>query len=137
MNFISFSQDTTKPKLKPVSPKDTSTVQNFILADHNYHYLNKMSPDTLTRRRYLWYPIKTLEDLFNFIPVYYLSYMDVGQLNPFTFNQFGYTTGVFRHGRPINDYMEGTVDWNLLSRNEIAEIEVSNGFGNNLYNHKK
>ena len=118
MNFISFSQDTTKPKLKPVSPKDTSTVQNFILADHNYHYLNKMSPDTLTRRRFLWYPAKSLEDIFNYIPGYYQYFMDVGQLNPISYNQFSFSgTGVLRNGRPINDLFDGVADLNLLSRN--------------------
>jgi hypothetical protein len=40
---------------------------------------------------------------------------------------------VLRHGRPINDMIDGSVDLNLLSRNEIAEIEVSNGYGNNVY----
>ncbi len=135
MNYNSFTQDTTKPKTKPVIKEDTAYVQNFILADHNYQYLIKNNPDTLTRRRFLWYPTKTLEDMFSYIPGYYLSYMDVGQFNPISFNQMGYTTGVFRHGRPINDNMDGTIDWNLLSRNEIAEIEVSNGFGNNLYNY--
>ncbi len=134
--MFSFSQDTTKPKIKPVSPKDTSTVQNFILADHNYQYLNKLNPDTLTRRRFLWYPAKSLEDIFNYLPGYYLKFMDVGQLNPLSFNQLGIReTGVFRHGRPINDFIDGTTDLNLLSRNEIAEIELSNGFGNNVYNY--
>ncbi len=62
--------------------------------------------------------------------------MDVGQLNEIRFNQLHPSnSGVLRHGRPINDFLDGSVDLNLLSRNEIAEIEVSNGFGNNLYNY--
>lgn len=134
INIISLAQDTNKPVIKPVDPKDTVYVQNFILADHNYQYINKFTPDTLTRRRFLWYPAKTLEDMFNYIPGYFQYTMDVGQLNPLSFNQYLYTyNGVFRHGRPINDMIDGTVDWNLLSRNEISEIELSNGFGNNVY----
>ncbi len=134
INIISVAQDTNKPIIKPVDPKDTVYVQNFILADHNYQYINRSNPDTLTRRRFLWYPAKSLEDIFNYIPGYYQYTMDVGQLNPLSFNQYLYTyNGVFRHGRPINDMIDGTVDWNLLSRNEISEIELSNGFGNNVY----
>ncbi len=134
VNYISLAQDTNKPVIKPVDPKDTAYVQYFILADHNYQYINKTNPDTLTRRRFLWYPAKSLEDIFNYIPGYYQYTMDVGQLNPLSFNQYLYTyTGVFRHGRPINDMLDGTVDWNLLSRNEISEIELSNGYGNNVY----
>jgi len=134
INIISFAQDTSKPVIKPVDPRDTIYFQNFILADHNYQYINKSNPDTLTRRRFLWYPAKSLEDIFNYIPGYYQYTMDVGQLNPLSFNQYLYTyNGVLRHGRPINDMIDGTVDWNLLSRNEISEIELSNGFGNNVY----
>lgn len=129
-----YAQDTTKPKTKTVNKEDTTYVQNFILADHNYQYINKTSPDTLTRRRFLWYPAKSLEDIFNYLPGYYQYFMDVGQLNPISFNQLSYSqTGVLRHGRPINDLIDGSIDLNLLSRNEIAEIEVSNGFGNNIY----
>ena len=40
-----------------------------------------------------------------------------------------------RNGRPINDLLDGTADFNLLSRNEISEIEITNGFGNFLYNY--
>jgi hypothetical protein len=134
INIITFSQDTTKPKTAPVSKEDTSYVQNFILADHNYQYINKTAPDTLTRRRFLWYPAKSLEDIFNYVPGYYQYFMDVGQLNPLSFNQLPDNyTGVLRHGRPINDMLNGSVDWNLLSRNEISEIELSNGYNNNVY----
>lgn len=134
INIITFTQDTTKPQTAPVKKEDTSYVQNFILADHNYQYLNKTSPDTLTRRRFLWYPAKTLEDIFNYVPGYYQYFMDVGQLNPLSFNQLPDNyTGVLRHGRPINDMLNGSVDWNLLSRNEISEIELSNGYNNNVY----
>ncbi len=133
-NYITYSQDTIKPKTNPVTQKDTSYVQNFILADHNYQYLNKNNPDTLTRRRFLWYPAKSLEDIFNYLPGYYQYTLDVGQFNPISYNQLLYSqTGVFRHGRPINDIIDGSIDLNLLSRNEIEEIEISNGFGNNVY----
>lgn len=129
-----YSQDTTKPKTTPVSKKDTAYVQNFILADHNYQYINKTSPDTLTRRRFLWYPAKSLEDIFNYVPGYYQYTMDVGQLNPVSFNQFAFSrTGIFRNGRPVNDLFEGSADMNLFSRNEISEMEFSGGFRNNLY----
>jgi len=134
INIITFTQDTTKPKTAPVTKEDTSYVQNFILADHNYQYINKTSPDTLTRRRFLWYPTKSLEDIFNYVPGYYQYFMDLGQLNPVSFNQLPDNyTGVLRHGRPINDMLNGSVDWNLLSRNEISELEFSNGYGNNIY----
>lgn len=134
VNFIAISRDTANPKTNPVIKKDTAYVQNFILADHNYRYINKTSPDTLTRRRFLWYPAKTLEDLFNFVPGFYTKYMDIGQLNPLNYNQQSYTrTGLFRNGRPINDPIDRSIDLNLLSRNEIAEIEFSGDYGNNLY----
>jgi hypothetical protein len=63
--------------------------------------------------------------------------MDVGQLNPFTFNQFTpQSTGVLRNGRTINDLFDGTADLNLLSRNEISEMEFSGGFRNNRYDYE-
>lgn len=134
INIITFTQDTTKPQTAPVKKEDTLYVQNFILADHNYQYINKTSPDTLTRRRFLWYPAKTLEDIFNYIPGYYTKFMDVGQLNPVNYNQQPYTrTGLLRHGRPINDPLDGSIDYNLFSRNEIAEIEFSGDYSNNIY----
>lgn len=129
-----YSQDTTKPKTEPVTKKDTAYVQNFILADHNYQYINKTSPDTLTRRRFLWYPAKSLEDIFNYVPGYYTKFMDIGQLNPLNYNQQSYSrTGFFRNGRPINDEIDGSIDFNLFSRNEISEIEFSGDYGNNIY----
>lgn len=129
-----YSQDTTKPKTEPVAKKDTAYVQNFIQADHNYQYINKTSPDTLTRRRFLWYPAKSLEDIFNYIPGYYTKFMDIGQLNPVNYNQQSYIrTGFFRNGRPINDEIDGSIDFNLFSRNEISEIEFSGDYGNNIY----
>lgn len=132
-----YSQDTTKPVNKPVTKTDTSYVQNFLLADHNHLYIDKTDPDTLTRRRFLWYPAKSFEDIFNFVPGYYGYFMDVGQLNPFSFNQMAYTlTGVLRNGRPINDMIDGSVDWNLFSRNEVSEIEFSNGYANNVYGYQ-
>ncbi|MEO8513595.1 MAG: TonB-dependent receptor plug domain-containing protein [Ignavibacteria bacterium] len=134
INCITLSQDTTKPVTKPVTKEDTAYVQNFILADHNHQYLNKTDPDTLTRRRFLWYPAKTLEDIFNHIPGYYQYFMDVGQMNPLSYNQFSFSrTGILRNGRPINDLFNGVADLNLLSRNEISEMEFSNGYGNTIY----
>jgi len=63
--------------------------------------------------------------------------MDVGQLNPFTFNQFApHLTGVLRNGRAINDMFDGYADMNLLSRNEISEMEFSDGYNNNRYDYK-
>ena len=31
--------------------------------------------------------------------------------------------------------MDGMIDFNLLSRNEVADVELTNGFGNFLYNY--
>jgi hypothetical protein len=45
-------------------------------------------------------------------------------------------TGVLRNGRPVNDMIDGTVDWNLFSRNEISEIEFSDGYANNVYGYR-
>jgi hypothetical protein len=133
-SYSVFTQDTTKPVEKQPVKQDTTFIQNFIMADNTHWYLNKTSPDTLTRNRFLWYPAKSLEDIFNYIPGYYLYYMDVGQLNPVAYNQMlGSNTGVLRGGRPINDLIDGSIDWNLFSRNEISEIELSNGYGNNVY----
>ncbi len=136
INDISHSQDTTKPITKPAIKEDTAYVQNFILADHNYQYLNKTNPDTLTRRRFLWYPAKSLEDIFNYIPGYYQYFMDVGQFNPVSYNQYSFSgTGILRNGRPINDLFNGVADLNLFSRNEISELEFSNGYRNTVYEH--
>jgi len=136
-----FSQDSTRTDStrtpRTTTKTDTTRVQNFILSDHNYLYINKTDPDTLTRRRFLWYPAKSLEDILNYVPGYYLYYMDVGQLNPFTFNQFApHLTGVLRNGRAINDMFDGYADMNLLSRNEISEMEFSDGYNNNRYDYK-
>jgi hypothetical protein len=129
-----FTQDTTKPVERQPVKQDTTFIQNFIMADNSHQYLNKTSPDTLTRKRFLWYPTKSLEDVFNYLPGYYLFYMDVEQLNPVAYNQMtGSNNGVLRNGRPINDLIDGSIDWNLFSRNEISEIELSGGYGNNVY----
>lgn len=131
-----YTQDTTKPAPKLTSKKDTAYVQNFILADHRYLYLNPSNPDTVTRKRFLWYPAKTLEDIFNYVPGYYLYFMDVGQINYLSYNQLNLKNiGVMRNGRPINDMIDGSVDMNLLSRNEISEFELSNGYRNNIYDY--
>jgi hypothetical protein len=126
-----FAQDSTKAATR----QDTARIPAlFILSDHNRLYMNHSQPDTITRKRFLWLPVKSLEDVFGFLPGYYMNYMDVGQLNPIDYNQLGAdNTVVLRHGRAINDPMDGSIDLNLLSRNEIDEIEISGGFGNSIY----
>ncbi|MCI0448933.1 MAG: TonB-dependent receptor plug domain-containing protein [Chlorobi bacterium] len=131
LNCEFFSQDTLKTKTDT-----TRKPQTFILSENKYKYLNQTNPDTVTRKRFLWYPLKNLDDLFNYLPGYYLKYMDVGQINQLNFNQLSPSyTAVLRHGRPINDEIDGSIDLNLLSRNEIDEVELTNGFGNFLYNY--
>jgi len=127
----SFSQDTLKTKTDT-----TRKPQTFILSENKYKYLNGTNPDTVTRMRFLWYPLKNFDDLFNYLPGYYLKYMNVGQINQLNFNQLSPSyTAVLRHGRPINDEIDGSIDLNLLSRNEIDEVELTNGFGSFLYNY--
>jgi len=131
LSNISFSQDTSKTKT------DTSKIPfTFIISETKYSYLNQVNPDTITRKRFLWHPLKAIDDIFNYLPGYYLRTMDAGQINQLTFNQLDHNnTGVLRNGRPINDMIDGSIDLNLLSRNEIAEIELSNGFGNSIYSY--
>lgn len=125
--FLSFT-------FKALSFQDTlvrrvsSDSSVFFLQDKRLKYLNPSSPDTISRKRILWYPIKTFEDLLNYLPGYYLKFSDVGQLNLYSFNQAGNMI-FFKHGRPF-DY-----DLNFLSRNEIDEIEIDRGYGNNQYQH--
>lgn len=133
---ISFSQDSTKPKTEQPPPKSDTLYKpvKFILSDLKYSYINQSNPDTVTRKRFLWYPMKNTEDIFNFLRGYYLNYMDVGQFNPVSYNQFDYyNSTVLRNGRPMTELYGHNVDYNLLSRNELAEIELTNGFSNNLY----
>ena len=126
----SFAQDSLKVK------KDSTTGSVILLSQSKYSYINTGSPDTITRKRFLWYPLKTIDDLFNYLPGYYLEYMDAGQVNQLRFNQLDHHyTAVMRNGRPINDLLDGSVDFNLLSRNEIEEIELTNGYGNFLYDY--
>src|SRR4030095_5968834 len=106
----------------------------IFMSDSKYKYLNQMTPDTITRKRLLWYPVKTFDEMFNYLPGYYLKYMDVGQINQLNYEQRSDLIGVLRHGRPINDLIDGTNDLNLLSRNEVSEIELSDGYENTLYN---
>ncbi|HEY3250014.1 MAG TPA: Plug domain-containing protein, partial [Ignavibacteria bacterium] len=137
-NNNGFAQDTTKAidTLKFKKKADTITVQKFIFSENKYSYLNQINPDTIARKRFLWYPLKNFDDIFNYLPGYYLKYMDVGQINQLTFNQLdNYNTGVLRNGRPINDLIDGSIDLNLLSRNEISEMELTNGYGNSVYNY--
>lgn len=135
-----YSQDSTRTdstrSVSSTTKTDTTRIQNFIFSDHNYLYVNKTDPDTLTRRRFLWYPAKSLEDILNYVPGYYLYYMDVGQLNPFSYNQYNPRyTGVLRNGRSINDMFDGNADMNLFSRNEISEMEFSDGYRNSRYDY--
>jgi hypothetical protein len=77
-----------------------------------------------------------MEDMFNYLPGYYLNFMDVGQINRLNYNQLDqHYTGVFRDGMPINDIYDGSVDFNLFSANELAELEQTKGYGNFLYNY--
>jgi hypothetical protein len=126
------AQDTTKAKTKPKTDT-TYKPARFLLSEYKFSYINQTNPDTTTRRRFLWHPLKNLEDVFNYLPGYYLNYMDVGQLNPVSFNQMG-NNAVLRRGRLLNDLYDGSVDYNLFSRNEISEIELTGGFGNFIYN---
>ncbi len=128
---ISNAQDTSKTKAR----KDSlSKPINFLTLKSGLQYLNRVRPDTLTRNRFLWYPLKSIEEVFNFIPGYFLKYIDVGQRQNIDYDAMdGPNTGVFRFGRPINDLIDGTFDLNILSRNEIDQIELSDGFGNFPY----
>lgn len=88
----------------------------------------------MTRSRFLWYPSKDFINLFDNVPGYFLNYLDEGQIQRLSYDQLdNHYTAVLRHGRPINDLIDGSADFNLFSRNEIEEIELSNGFGNSLY----
>ncbi len=130
ISVSSFAQDSLKVK------KDSTTGSVILLSQSKYSYINPNSPDTITRKRILWYPLKTIDDLFNYLPGYYLEYMDAGQVNQLRFNQLDHHyTAVMRNGRPINDLLDGSLDFNLLSRNEIEEIELTNGYGNFLYDY--
>ena len=131
ISSISYSQDSTKKKIDTLG-----NPLNFIVSENKYSYLNQVNPDTITRKRFLWHPLKSFDDIFSFLPGYYLRSKDIGQINQLTFNQLNENnTGVLRNGRPINDMIDGSIDLNLLSRNEIAEIELSNGYGNSSYNY--
>jgi len=128
-------KDSTKAIIKPV--QDTTTnINRFILSNHVFLYINRSEPDTITRARFLWLPLKSIEDIFNYLPGYNLKFTDVGQIGQLNYNQMDQNyTGVFRNGRPINDLLDGMIDFNLLSRNEVSDIELTNGFGNFLYNY--
>ncbi len=130
LSVSSLAQDTSKVK------KDSSVNNVILLSQSKYSYISSSSPDTITRKRFLWYPLKTIDDLFNYLPGYYLKYMDIGQVNQLSYNQLDHHyTALMRNGRPLNDLLDGSVDFNLLSRNEIEEIELSNGYGNFLYDY--
>lgn len=138
-----FSQDTNITIADTIrnvvrAKDDTASYKplKFILSDHKYLYINPTNPDTVTRKRFLWYNTKVTEDIFNYLPGYYLNYMDVGKLNPIRYNQFNpFKTALLRNERPLNDRMDyGYPDFNLFSRNEIEAIEVTNGFSNTINN---
>ena len=123
-----FTQDSLTVK------KDSVKAPVILLSESRFNYINPNRPDTITRKRFLWYPLKTVDDLFNYLPGYYLKFMDYGQVNQLNYNFLdGHYTTVMRNGRPINDLLDGTADFNLLSRNEISEVEMTHGFGNFLY----
>jgi hypothetical protein len=131
---ITFSSDTLTTKPKSEIKKDSVLENRFILSDYSLQFINISNPDTLTRKRFLWYPAKTFEDIFSYRKGYYVYFMDIGQLNPINFNQMGISNfAILRNNRLINDYIDGSIDFNLLSRNEIALFEFSNGLGNNTY----
>lgn len=119
------------------SRTDTSTYTPEILLSHSkYLYINPVKPDTITRKRFLWLPLKLFDEIFNYLPGYYLDYMDVGQPSRINYNQLDqHYTGLLRNGIPLNDLFDGNIDLNLLSRNEVAEVETTNGYGNSLYNY--
>ena len=128
--FQTFAQDSLTVK------KDSVKAPVILLSESRYNYINPNRPDTVTRKRFLWYPIKTIDDLFNYLPGYYLKFMDYGQVNLLNYNMLdGHYTALMRNGRPINDLLDGTADFNLLSRNEISEVEMTNGFGNFMYDY--
>lgn len=130
ISFNSFAQDSLKVK------KDSTKGSVILLSQSKYSYINPASPDTITRKRFLWYPFKTIDDLFNYLPGYSLEFMDAGQVNQLRFNQLDHHyTALMRNGRPINDLLDGSIDFNILSRNEIEEIELTNGYGNFLYDY--
>ncbi len=130
-----YSQDTTHNySNKNTLNVDTVYIQKFIFADHNNQYINKFSPDTLTRSRFLWYPAKSLENIFDNLPGYYFKFHDIGQYNPLYFNGINTnSTGILRNGIPITDPADSSIDFNLLSRNEISELEFTDGYGNNTF----
>ncbi|MCX7877458.1 MAG: hypothetical protein N2510_02330 [Ignavibacteria bacterium] len=106
--------------------KNVTDSSVFLIQDNMLKYHNPLSPDTVSRKRILWYPIKTFEDLLTYLPGYYLRFLDVGQMNFFYFNQLSGVT-FFKHGRPFTD------DPNFLSRSEVEQIETDEGFAANLY----
>lgn len=62
--------------------------------------------------------------------------MDVGQVNRLNYNWLdNHYSSLMRNGRPMNDLLDGSLDFNLLSRNEIEEVELTNGYGNAMYNY--
>jgi hypothetical protein len=129
LNAFVTAQDSLEVKT------DSAAGRIILLSLAKYSYINSSFPDTITRKRFLWYPLKTIDDLFNYLPGYYLKYMDAGQVNQLSYNQLDHHyTSLMRNGRPLNDLLDGSVDFNLLSRNEIEEIEMTKGYGNYLYN---
>ncbi|RPI17640.1 MAG: hypothetical protein EHM58_08640 [Ignavibacteriae bacterium] len=122
--------------LRAINPEDTVRIPPPFIANYKYQYINISNPDTISRSRFLWMPLKVFEDVANYLPGYFLNFMDAGQVNRMNYNQLDqHYTALLRHGRPLNDLFDGSLDMNLLSRNEISVLELSNGFGNSLYNY--
>jgi hypothetical protein len=127
-----LSQDSTGTNIK----KDSLNLQEILVSENKYRYVDISAPDTISRNRMLWYPLKSLEDIFIYLPGYYLNFMDVGQVNRLNFDRLDqHYTGLFRNEHPLNDLFDGSIDFNLFSKNEIAAIEQTGGFGNFLYNY--
>jgi hypothetical protein len=111
--------------IKPLSP---------LIQNSRFKYIDWNTLDTISAKRMLWIPAKNFEDIFSNINGFYLRTMDVGQIQNLTKNQLDYfNIGMLRNGRLINDIFDGSVDFNLFSRNEVSEIEFLNTNANSIY----
>jgi hypothetical protein len=125
-----YSQDSVKTKIKSDTiPKK----QEIILSKLTYRLIENINPDTVSRNTILWLPLKSIEQLFQYLPGFYLKYMDIGQVNPLTYNQLDAKfIALIKNDRLMNDLLDGLPDLNLISANEIDVIET-NGFGSSQY----
>lgn len=127
-----YTQDTAKTTIQ----SDTVVKKIDVLLNRiSYHFTDRINPDTISRSTLLWLPYKNLEYMFQYLPGFYLKNMDIGQLNPLSYNQLDAKyIALIRNDRLMNDLLDGLPDLNLISSNEIDVIETS-GFGNSLYNY--